>query len=61
MSNVDELRTRLQVALADVRASRNRLDVESLDALTWDDLTAVDDYLGEAVDELKRVASEMEK
>lgn len=61
MSNGDELRTRLEVALADVRASRNRLDVESLDALTWDDLTAVDDYLGEAVEELKRVASEMEK
>jgi hypothetical protein len=61
VSNADELRTHLQAALADVRASRNRLDVQSLDALTWDDLADVDNYLGEAVEALKRVVSEMEK
>jgi hypothetical protein len=43
------------------RASRYRLDVQSLNALTWDNLADVDGYLGEAVELLRGLMKELEK
>jgi hypothetical protein len=50
-------RDALRVVLGNLRASRFRLDVPTLDSLTWDDLADLDQMLGEAIEEVTGLLS----